>query len=512
MNQRNRTGRAARRGARVSMAAVAVVLGGAALFGLGARPALADSSSGGSGTSSGTAGQGGPNALGGYTLAAIGSGMSVFYEQPNFPVPATPTFEVNLGYTNATFNAGPTGASLASVFWPGQVAANGASQLGLLLGGYLAPAFGGNPPTMPNPGPWPVQANTRYPQGPTSQNNDNGTITMEASSTAASSTASSAMGGLGGASGAPAGLVSAQSVGSTAQSTVDNAGEAVAQATSSVHGVSIAGGLITIGQVTSTASSASDGNQATVKGTSTIAQVAVAGEAVTVDATGVHSSGTAPTSVPVLGSVAPTVNQILSMAGITMTVTNPTDTVAGPSGVRQLDGLQVVMDLGTFDNNLASLVSMLPSQIVAGIRQLPLPLPDHQVVTMDLGWVNVNAAASPPFNTDLGSSALGSGDTSTPVSSGLGSTPGDLGSGGGYSTPGTPGTSGTPGSGGDQNGTGSPTASLATAPVALFKGIGTGLIVLGLLLGGLLTFLLLRAEAAVGALAAAPPCVGEDVS
>jgi hypothetical protein len=98
------------------------------------------------------------------------------------------------------------------------------------------------------------------------------------------------------------------------------------------------------------------------------------------------------------------------------------------------------------------------------------------------------------------------------VSSDLGSTPSDLGSGGSYSTPGTPGTSGTPGSGGDQSGTGSPTATLATAPVALFKGIGTGLIVLGLLLGGLLTFLLLRAEAAVGALAAAPPCMGEDVS
>jgi hypothetical protein len=103
----------------------------------------------------------------------------------------------------------------------------------------------------------------------------------------------------------------------------------------------------------------------------------VAGEAVTVDATGVHSSGTAPASVPVLGGVAPTVNQILSLAGITMTVSNPSDTVAGPSGVRQLDGLQVVMDLTTFDKNLSSLVSMLPSQISGGIRQLPLPDRDH---------------------------------------------------------------------------------------------------------------------------------------
>jgi hypothetical protein len=130
---------------------------------------------------------------------------------------------------------------------------------------------------------------------------------------------------------------------------------------------------------------------------------------------------------------------------------------------------------------------------------------------MDLGWVNVSAAASPPYNADLGTAALTNGG-SNPVSSDLGTTGSDLGSGGTY-TPGTSGTPGTPATGGpDQTGSGGPTAALATAPVSLFKGIGTGLIVLGMLLGAFLTFLLLRAEAAVGALAAAPPCVGEDVS
>ena len=479
---------------------------------LGAAPAGAEGTSGsgpGGGAASGTtgSGSGGASALGGYTLSAVGSGLSVYYEQPNFPVPATPTFEVNLGYTNATFNAGPTGEALASVFWPGQVAANGASQLGLLLGGYLAPAFGGNPPNLPNPGPWPVQADAKYPQGPDAQNNDNGPAAMDASSTSGASTATSALGALGGSSSLPAGMVSAQSVGSTAQSTVDNAGQAVAQATSSVHGVSILGGLVTIGQVTSTASSASDGNQATVQGTSTVAQVTVADQAVTVDSNGVHSTGTAPTSVPVLATVGPTANQVLATAGITMTLTNPTDNVSGPSGTRQLDGLQVVMDLTTFDKNLSALVAMLPSQLASGIEQLPLPLPNHQTVTLDFGWVNVNAAASPPYNTDLSSGDLGGGAAGSLSSDG--STTGDLGAGG-YSTSGTPGTPGTPGGqGGSAPGTPNATAALATAPAALFKGIGSGLIVLGLLLAGLLAFVLLRADSAVGALAAAPPCVGE---
>ena len=503
------------RRARVMTGAAASLFAVSGVLLIGAAPALADGSSGsGSSTSGGSgsgSGGGGPAALGGYTLGAVGSGLSIYYEQPNFPVPATPTLEGNLGYSNSTFNAGPTGEALASVFWPGQVAANGASQLSLLLGGYLAPAFGGNPPNLPNPGPWPVQADAKFPQGPDTQKNDNGPSTMEASSTSAASTASSALGATGGSSSLPAGMVSAQSVGSTAQSTVDNAGQAVAQATSSVHGVSIIGGLITIGQVTSTASSASDGNQATVQGTSTVAQVTVADQAVTVDSSGVHASGTAPATVPVLGTVGPTANQILSMAGITMTLTNPTDNVSGPSGTRQLDGLQVVMDLTTFDKNLAALVAMLPSQLASQIEQLPLPLPNQQTITLDFGWVNVNAAASPPYNTSLGSTDLGGGGGAGGLSSDLGSTSGDLGTGGGtYSTPGTP---GSPGSSGTQGGTpgagGGATTALATAHAALFKGIGSGLIVLGLLLAGLLAFALLRADAAVGALAASPPCVGE---
>src|SRR5579872_3342673 len=122
------------RRARLFTGAAASLLAVSGVLLLGAAPALADGSSGSGSTTSGGSGSGsagGPAALGGYTLGAIGSGLSIYYEQPNFPVPATPTLEGNLGYTNATFNAGPTGEALASVFWPGQVAANGASQLSL---------------------------------------------------------------------------------------------------------------------------------------------------------------------------------------------------------------------------------------------------------------------------------------------------------------------------------------------------------------------------------------------
>ena len=40
---------------------------------------------------------------------------------------------------------------------------------------------------------------------------------------------------------------------------------------------------------------------------------------------------------------------------------------------------------------------LLPGQLASQINQLPLPLPDSQTITIDMGWVNVNSAASPAF-------------------------------------------------------------------------------------------------------------------
>ncbi len=473
-------------------------------LGAGLGPAFGDT-----GTTT-TAGQ---SALGGYTLSATGAGVSVYYEQPNLPVPATPSLEADIGYSQATFDAGPIGQSLASVLWPGSVVANGASQLNLLLDGYLEPYFGSDPPQLPDAGPWPAQATTSYPQGPEAQSNDNGPVSMDASSTSAASTADAALGAVGGSSAVPAGMLSAQTTGSSVQSTVDGAGQAVAQATSSVHGVSVAGGLITVGEVTSTATASSDGNQAVVNGSSTVSQVAVAGQAVTVDASGVHVPGGSTSTVPVLGSLTPSVAQVLSTAGITMTVTNPTDTVNGASGERQLDGLQIVVDLSTLDKGLATLATMLPAQMTSALDQLPLPLPDAQTLTIDLGWVNVNSAASPPYDADVG----GGADDGSPLPSStagptdLGAGPGSPGTAGSVATAGTSGTPGTGGTGGPAaRGTGVPgsTPVLATAPVGLFKGIGAGLVVLGLVLAGLLALALLRADAAVGA-SNVVACAGE---
>jgi hypothetical protein len=489
-----------------------------------AGPAWADSSS-----SSSTSAPSGQSDLGGWTTNASAAGMSVFYEQPNFPIPANPTLEFNLGYSTASFNSGPVGESNGSAVWPGSVIAGGGSQLPLLVDPYIedptspiAPNFVGTPfepvftavqqayastpiastleQNLPDPGNWPVQAPSAYPQGPATASNDNGPFVMRSSADQNSSTASSSVGLVGGPSSQsalPAGMLSVQAVGSNVSDTVDSTGNAVSTATSTVHGVDFAGGLIHVGQVTSTATSTSDGNQAKVTGSSSVVGLTVAGEAVTVDSSGVHAAGS---NQNVLGPVLPSVNQVLSTAGITVALTNAADTVQGANGQRALHGLTITIDLSQFDQNLATLISMLPSQLTSSLSHLPGWPPYKQSVTIDLGWVTVSSAASPPFTLSLGNLDNGAGNSAL---SGLSPTEGST------FTPSTTGTT-----------TPSPTSALPVVPssgsaaprtaLALFKGVGTGLIVLGAILAALLVGLLMGTDRAVGRLAATVPCVGED--
>jgi hypothetical protein len=470
-----------------------------------AGPTWADSSPPSSGSGSGS-GSSSPGAnLGGFTLSSSGAGLSVDYEQPNFPIPAKPSLEFDLGYSSASYDAGPVGNANASALWPGPVVAGGGSELPLFIDPYLEQYAGPLAPTIeplvPSAGAWPIQAASAFPQGPASASNDNGPVSMSSSADQNQSTASSALAEVGGNSGQsslPAGMVTVQSVGSTSQDTIDSLGDAVSEATATVHGLDIAGGLIHVGAVTSTATSSSDGNQATLSGSSSVTGVTIAGQSVTIDSSGLHVAGNTQN---LLGALVPSVSQVLSTAGISLALTNPTDTVNGPSGQRQLDGLQVHIDLSTYDQNFEKLVSELPSQLTSGLNQLPIPTPYKQSITLDVGWAQVSANAAPPFDQSL-SDTLGSTDNSAPLSTGttgLGATPGF-----GPSSGGTPGTGSSPGA------QALPLTRLS-APAALFRGIGAGLIALGAVLAAILVGLLLFADSLVGRLAAAAPCTGEDV-
>ncbi|HXZ62741.1 MAG TPA: choice-of-anchor P family protein [Acidimicrobiales bacterium] len=495
------------------LAVSAALCGAAGLLLLSTGVAWADpgsSSPSSSSSSSGSSGSSAPGSnLGGFTLSSSAAGISVDYEQPNFPIPETPSAELDLGWSSASYDAGPVGTANAASIWFGPIATAG-SELPLLVDPYLQEYFGPLAstlePLVPTGLSDPVQAQSAYPQGPTTASNNNGPMSMDSSADENGSTGSSSLALVGGPSAQsslPAGMLTIQSAASTSQDTIDNLGNAVSEATSTAHGIDLFGGIVQIGAVSSTATSSSDGNNATLAGSSTVTDATVAGEPVSVSSSGVNAVGNGEDPL----ASAPNVNQILSQAGITMAVTNPTDSVSNTggsaSGQRTLQGLVVTINLATYDQDYSQLVSELPSQLTSGLAQLPVPTPYKQTITLQIGWAQVNAAASPPYNLSLGSTP----DDSTGSSvGGLGST----GTGGGSFPSG--GTGLGTGAGGPGTAGLSPSTAAATipnaAPVALFKGVGTGLIVLGLVLAALLAALLVGADRAVGRLAAAP-CVGE---
>ncbi len=450
--------------------------------------------------SSGSAGA--DSTLGGFTINALAEAVTAQYEQPNFPLPATPSLEFDEGYATASDNFGPTGSATASTFYPGQVVANAGPELSLLVPGVPIP-----------PAPvWPLQAVTDYPQTPNTATLDEPGANMDASSGVNGSQATSTVGDDAATAGgngtqptqAPSGggnpfastssLVGIGNVSGTSSSTT-TATAAVASATSTVSGISLLGGFINIGAVTSTATATSDGTKATLAGSTTLGNMSIAGEQVTITANGIVAAGkSAPLALPIAA-----LNTILSELGVSLAVTNATDQVTGAQGTRTLDGVRITVNLDTLDSAAAKFEALLPASLTSA---LPVALPNQQVLTIDLGTVSVSSAASPAFvsnsgntgNSGSGGSSLSPSDLGASSNSGLGgsSVLGNTGSTFGSSP--TGGTTPTTGTGTPTGNTGGGTGQPASAVTPVFKGIGSGLILLGVLAAAAMAFAYKRAD------------------
>ena len=274
--------------------------------------------------SNGPAGADSP--LGGFTVTALAEGLTAQYEQPNFPLPATPSLEFDEGYAATSDNFGPSGTATASSLYPGQVVANAGPELGLLVPGLPLP-----------PAPvWPLQATSEYPQAPNSGSTDAPGVNMDTASTANGNTASATLGdgsstaGSDGASPtqtAPSGsgnplagssaLMGVGTLSATSSSSTPGT-SATSTASATMGGVSLLAGLITIGTVTSTATATSDGTTGKVTGSTLVQNMAIAGEQVTVDANGIKAAGQSdPLSLPISS-----INTLLNELGISMSLTN----------------------------------------------------------------------------------------------------------------------------------------------------------------------------------------------
>ncbi len=490
----------ARRLPALAAAALLLLGGGSALLAVAfsSAPAAADSGSSGSGPT-----------LGGYTITALAEAATVQYEQPNFPLPANPSLELDEGYASTQDNSGPTGNATAATLYPGQVVAGAGSQLPLLF--PYAPV-----PPAPN---WPIQATSAYPETPNSDNLDNAGVNMDTSSTANGNTASATLGDDNPTSGssstdssitAPSGsgnplagsssLVGIGIMSATSTSEVPST-TATAEASATDTGISLLDGFINIGSVTSTATATSDGTTGKLTGSTQIQNMSIAGEPVTVNSTGIQADGqAAPLSLPISS-----IDTVLNELGVSISMTTATDKTNGPSASRMLQGLTVSIDLKTLDNAANKFASLFPSSFTS---QLPFAIPNDQVVTIELAPVSVSSTASPPFTANTGNtgSTASTAPSSSSSSSSASSSPSFTGNSGGgatftgnsgggsYSPSGTSPTSSSTPSGSGSGTTPAESLAPASAVTPVFKGVGATLILLGLLAASVLAYAYKRAD------------------
>jgi len=198
----------------------------------------------------------------------------------------------------------------------------------------------------------------------------------------------------------------------------DTQGALVVTASSTLQGVSLAGGTVQIDQIKSDAMSRTNGNDITTHSEHlTLSGVTVAGQPASIDQDGVHVGGSATSAKPLTDAL----NSALKAMGAQITLSS----VGGTADT---------------SSSLKSATSEAQGLTFYFERLLPLPnLTDTYFVTFTLGVAGANAKAAP---TDQSAGEPGGiGGISTPA--------GDLGSvtGGSEGTPGsfTPGTPGTPG-------------------------------------------------------------------
>lgn len=483
---RSRVGLSGRRAALLGSAALLLVAAGSGLL----AAAFSD-------------GPAGAATLGGFTVNAVAEAITAQYEQPNFPLPSTPSLEFDEGYASTSDNYGPTGAATASALYPGATVANAGPELALLVPGVPLP-----------PAPiWPVQAVSEYPETPNSGATDVPGVNMDAQSTANGNNATSTLGNDAATAGSNGGDASQQAPGgsgnllagsnalvgvaglSATSSSQAPSTTATATATSSVGGISMLGGFISIGTITSTATATSDGTTGQLTGSTQVQNISIAGEQVGVGASGIQALG----NKPMLALPIDALNTLLTELGISIAVTNATDKVSGPSASRTLNGLQVQINLDTLDAAANKFASLFPPKLVS---QLPVAIPDEQLITLDLGAVQVSSTASPSFAAgNSGNTGAGSSPASSPSTGAT--TTGNTGGGFSPST-GSPGsftgnTGSSPASGSTSpsaSGPGSPlTTSAPTSAVGTaFKGIGAALILLGLLAAAALAYVYKRVD------------------
>jgi hypothetical protein len=368
--------------------------------------------------------------LGGYNLTARAPALELVLDSDAVPVPAHPVFDATVPETSSSLESG-LGHGLATLFWPGDLAGHFGSalqQLGQLCTSLL-PINVPNLPSQCTPVPQalkdnapafndPVKAETFFPGGPADAQYNftpplpGMTMTSHADANKVDSVAGFAS------FGAP-GL---GTLGSVTSRSITNATGATAtsEATSELFNVAVAGGLVTIDHIRSTAKEASDGQTATGTGTTVVSGLRIGGVPATVDGTGLQ-----------IGSLSAAANQALHTLGLNLSLTAPDVVNDGAKG--SFAAPLLVINYRDDQNALEAAATALGQKLTTGSLQQvtgslqPLALGPQAKVTLAMGGAAVAVDASPAFATPADVTSSGPGVSAAE--------PGSV------STAGTPGTS-----------------------------------------------------------------------
>jgi len=383
----------------------------------------------------------GTGSISGYTANVQALGVQAAFNIPGLvPLPDANLLEEDLAFARTTVSNGPVVNALGAPYYPGDILGNFGSLMSefaagappvpndpLLAEAEYPPApghgqdatFGGTPPAG-----FPIAPNVFSAQSHAAPDGSSVTSTLSDLSTGAPSSSQSKLAQLGpapgGSVGSVLGGVAAAAGSSGAGGTVDVAsiqstntttigGSTVTSAAGTVlKGIDIAG-VLTISQLTGSASSTSDGTQGTPTASLHLADVSVEGQPAYIDQQGVHVTGQSTSSSGVTPQQAQSMlNSTFAQDGITVRLLDPSKSTNGAEGIANSGGLVVSIS----HQFAVSYIPGEPSIPVPGLGNTGLPAGVYNATTsFTLGSATTDLQAStiPAFGSDSGALGLAGG-------------------------------------------------------------------------------------------------------
>ena len=328
-----------------------------------------------------------PAGLFSYELDAGGRGYSMFYEDGS----GMRYGEATVPESSSALATGPIGLGLASMAWPGPVAGNAGS---LIL--VLSP----DAPEEASDLNYPVRAEARTGQEPPTVTNEIPGAVMTATATAEAVEADARVDSVAGEDG---------TFGPSRARTKSflEGGKGIAEASSVVEKISLAGGVVKIDSVTSTAKALTDGTKASGEAATVVSGMTIGGQPATIGEDGLTIGESDQPLNAVANQIA---KQALAQSGVEMVLGAPVKELEGSSAVVSAPSLVITWES---EGGIFGFVVGGARAAVAGSPALD----DAALGDVDLGDTPAAPVEAPGGGTaTLDETGAGSGGGDTPVS------------------------------------------------------------------------------------------------